>query len=220
MRSSDVSVGLAALAGAEPAFAQDGDTISQAFYLVLWLVLLLSSLIAGWRIRGLAALRYAAIWMAIGFVLVVAYAYRPEARQFYERILGALAPAEPIANGDGGISVRMATDGHYHVLGRVNGKQVEMLVDTGASTVVIPAHMARDLGIDLDTLSFDTPFETANGPVMGAMFRIKGLEIGGIVRCNVAASVMPDLEGPLLGMSFFNSLSSFAVSGETLTMKD
>jgi aspartyl protease family protein len=198
----------------------DGDTTARAIYLVLILSLLLGSLFAGWRIRGWSAMRYAGIWVVIGFVLVVAYAFRPEAQMVWNRIVGAAIPAEPMSGPDGTVNVRMAEDGHYHVIARVNGERVEMLVDTGASTVVLPKGVAQNLGVDLNSLSFTTPFETANGRVMGARFTLKVVEIGGIVRRDVPASVVPDLGKPLLGMSFINTLSAYSVSGETLTFKD
>lgn len=218
---SRILAGLFALVGgAAPAFADDGDTTARAIYLVLILALLVSSLFAGWRIRGWTAMRYVGIWLLIAFVLVVAYAFRPEAQMVWNRIIGAAIPSEPLAGADGTVNVRMADDGHYHVIARVNGERVEMLVDTGASTVVLPIETAKDLGVDVDSLRFTTPFETANGRVMGASFRLKAIEIGGILRRDVPASVVPDLSKPLLGMSFINTLSSYSVSGETLTFRD
>ena len=198
----------------------DGDTTARAIYLIIVLGLLVSALFAGWRIRGWTAMRYVGIWLLIGFVLVVAYAFRPEAQMVWNRIVGAAIPSEPMRSGDGTVNVRMAEDGHYHVIAKVNGERIEMLVDTGASTVVLPVAMARDLGIGVESLSFSTPFETANGTVMGARFRLKAVEIGGIVRRDVPASVVPDLGKPLLGMSFINTLSAYSVSGETMTFRD
>jgi aspartyl protease family protein len=211
---------MALFAAAAPAYAQDGDTAGRALYLVIILVLLLSSLVAGWQFRAWTAIRYVAIWVFLGFVVLVAYAFRSEATYVYNRVIGSVLPSRPIEASDGSISVRKAEDGHYHILAKVNGESLELLADTGASTVVIPKHMAADLGVDVERLAFVTPFETANGRVFGAMFRLKVIEIGGIVRRDVAASVVPDLEKPLLGMSFFNTLSSFEVSGETMTLRD
>lgn len=198
----------------------DGDTTARAIYLVLILALLFASLFAGWRIRGWEVMRYAGVWLLIGFFLVVAYAFRPEAQTIWNRIVGAAVPSEPLAGPGGSVNVRKAADGHYHVIAEVNGERIEMLVDTGASTVVLPASVAKDLGVDVDALSFTTPFDTANGRVMGANFRLKVVDIGGIVRRNVSASVVPDLGKPLLGMSFINTLSSYSVSGDTMTFQD
>jgi aspartyl protease family protein len=211
---------ISALASTAPAFADDGDTAGRALYLVVILVLLLSSLAAGWQFRMGTALRYGAIWVFLGFVVLVAYAFRTEAAYVYERVIGAVLPSRPITASDGSISVRKAEDGHYHILAKVNGESLELLADTGASTIVIPKQMAADIGVDVAHLSFVTPFDTANGRVYGAMFRLKVIEVGGIVRRDVVASVVPDLEKPLLGMSFFNSLSSVEVSGDTMTMRD
>lgn len=198
----------------------DGDTAARAIYLIIVLGLLVSGLFAGWQIRGWAAMRYAGIWAVIAFFLVVAYAFQPEAQLIWNRIVGAALPSEPMQSADGAVNVRMAEDGHYHVVARVNGERIEMMVDTGASTVVLPKSVARDLGVDVDRLSFTTPFQTANGMVMGARFQLKVVEIGGIVRRDVPASVVPDLDEPLLGMSFINTLSAYSVSGETLTFRD
>jgi aspartyl protease family protein len=199
---------------------ETGDTIARGFYLVLVLVLLMSALFAGSRLRGWPILRYVGVWGLIAFVLVVAYAFRPEAEMVWNRIVGAALPSQPMASADGTVNVRMAEDGHYHVVAKVNGERIELLVDTGASTVVLPVEVARDLGVDIDSLSFTTPFETANGRVMGARFQLKLIEIGGIVRRDVPASVVPDLGKPLLGMSFINTLSAYSVSGETMTFRD
>lgn len=198
----------------------DGDTTARAIYLVLILSLLLGSLFAGWRLRGWEIMRYAGIWLLIGFFIVVAYAFRPEAQMLWNRIVGAAIPGEPLSGPDGAVNVRKAVDGHFHVIAKLNGERVELLVDTGASTVVLPMDVAKSLGVDTDSLRFTTPYETANGRVMGADFRLKVIEIGGIVRRNVPASVVPDLGKPLLGMSFINTLSSYSVSGDTMTFED
>jgi aspartyl protease family protein len=208
------------LGAAPPAAAWDGEDTPRAVYLVVILVLLLSSLAAGWQMRGWTALRYAAVWVGIGLALIALYAFRPELKFVYDRIAGAVLPSTPTAAGEGAFAVRMADDGHFHVQARLNGRSVEMLADTGASTVVLPKSMAGQFGIDVGALRFTTPFETANGRVLGAMTRIDLLEVGGIVRRNVVASVVPDLGKPLLGMSFFNTLSAYSVEGETLTMRD
>jgi aspartyl protease family protein len=205
---------------AAPAWAIDGDTTARAIYLSLILGFLVASLVAGTWVRGWAALRYAALWLLIGFALVVAYTFRPEATYLWNRIVGTVVPGEPWESGKGAVNVRKAQDGHFHVFATVNGQRVEMLVDTGASTVVFPVEMARDLGVNVAGLSFTTPYETANGRVMGADFRLDSIEIGGIVRRGVRASVVPNLGKPLLGMSFINSLSGYGVTGETLTLRD
>lgn len=210
----------AAMAVSRPAQAQSGDQTAHAIYLVIILIVLLSSLVAGWRFRSWASLRYALIWVLLGLMCIAVYAFRPEMTYLYNRIYGAIVPSAPMSAANGAITVRMGMDGHFHVRAQINGQPAEMLVDTGASLVVLPRRLAEDLGVNVGALSFTTPFQTANGVAMGAVFRIDAIDIGGIRRNNVPAAIVPNLSKPLLGMSFFNTLSSFAVSGETLTLRD
>lgn len=43
--------------------------------------------------------------------------------------------------------------GHFHVAATLNGRPVEVLVDTGASCTVVSASLARSLGLGLDAIT-------------------------------------------------------------------
>ena len=53
-----------------------------------------------------------------------------------------------------------------------------MLVDTGASTVVLKPADAQRLGIDVDRLRYTVPVQTANGTTYAAHVRLRNLTLG------------------------------------------
>ena len=71
----------------------------------------------------------------------------------------------------------------------VNGAAVTMLVDTGASTVVLKQADARKLGIDANDLRYSVPVQTANGVAYAARVRLRSISVGPIVLTQVEALV-------------------------------
>lgn len=79
------------------------------------------------------------------------------------------------------------------------------LVDTGASGVSLPSHVAERLGIRVRS---DTPHVrvmTANGVVSRALVKLDAVEIGGARVEGLEATVNPSMSIGLLGGSFFNN---------------
>lgn len=75
-----------------------------------------------------------------------------------------LAPPKAVVTATGDLRIPRARDGHFYIQGTVNGRPVEFLVDTGASTVVVSEELARKAGLPGGT---PTVFQTANGAVHG-----------------------------------------------------
>ncbi|RRJ83604.1 retropepsin-like aspartic protease family protein [Aestuariirhabdus litorea] len=104
------------------------------------------------------------------------------------------------------LSLDAASDS-YPVFGAINGRPLQMVVDTGASLVAMSSQQAQILG--LDYLKGDPlPLTTASDQVMGYALTLDRVSIGGIERRNVRAVVV---EGRfptqvLLGMSFLQHL--------------
>jgi aspartyl protease family protein len=206
-------------AGNGQAFGTDADSASLAAQVAM-LVLLMSSLILGWRGSANQALRYAAIWLGIGFVLVAAYAYRNELSPFWTRVAGEVNPAMPVQRSSAEVVLRRASDSHFYVDADINGTNVRMLADTGASMVVLSESDAERVGINLDQLDYTIPVSTANGQTMAARVTLDEIQVGSIVRRDVRAAVTKGLSGSLLGMSFFETLSGFAMESDELVLKD
>jgi aspartyl protease family protein len=103
-------------------------------------------------------------------------------------------------------SVTLAADarGHFVAEGAVNGNPVRFLVDTGASTVALPASEAQRLGIDYrkGQRGFSN---TAGGQVAVYRVRFDTVKLGSIELAGVDGVVIEQgLDIALLGMSFLN----------------
>jgi aspartyl protease family protein len=96
-----------------------------------------------------------------------------------------------------------------------------MIVDTGASTIVLRPEDAKKAGIDVSKLSFTVPVMTANGRTVAARVRLDSVAIGPLQREDVDALVAEPkaLTESLLGMSFLGRLRSYEFSGDFLTLR-
>ena len=96
-----------------------------------------------------------------------------------------------------------------------------MIVDTGASTIVLRPADARKAGIDPKSLTYRVPVLTANGRAMAARVRLDSVAIGPLDRKNVDALVAQPgaLTQSLLGMSFLSRLRSYEFSGDFLRLR-
>jgi aspartyl protease family protein len=95
--------------------------------------------------------------------------------------------------------------GHYVVSGSINRQSVEFLVDTGATTVAVPATVARKLDL---VARAPVATSTANGVVTAYKSVLDHVQLGSIVLRDVRGVIMPQMGGNsvLLGMSFLRDL--------------
>jgi aspartyl protease family protein len=192
------------------------------------LVMLIGSAIAGsYRGRAGQALRDLLAWTFVAVALVTGYSMRERLASVGQQVLGDLLPpgtvlrADVQTEGERSVRIRKRPDGHFMVKAEANGVALAMLVDTGASTVVLRPEDGRRLGFDVDDLRYTVPVQTANGTTYAAKVRLRWLSIGGIRLRDVEALVAKrgTLRESLLGMSFLNQLSSYEFSGEYLTLR-
>jgi len=184
------------------------------------LVAAVSSLVLRWQGSGSQALRYAATWLAIFVGLILAYSYKNDVSGLYERFTGELNPAQPVARADNAITLRRADDGHFYADTSINGVSLRMLADTGATAISLSLADAKRVGIDVDHLSFNLTMTTANGNAQGAEVELDEVRVGLIVRRKVRAIVSPNMDGSVLGMSFFNTLTKFQIERNELLLQD
>lgn len=123
-------------------------------------------------------------------------------------------PSEPRAFGRR-LALKADPQGHFLANAVVNGRSIEVMVDTGATVVAINAATARRLGIFLTRRDFTIPISTANGTISAAPVKLAEVKLGGISVRNVEAAVLPGEVLPvnLLGMSFLKRLSKFELAG-------
>jgi clan AA aspartic protease (TIGR02281 family) len=111
--------------------------------------------------------------------------------------------------------------GHFDVDGRVNGRRIDFVVDTGASVVALTARDAARLGIHPSRNAFAADVKTANGTVRAAPARLDVVQIGSLELRDVTALVLPDdaLSDNLLGLSFLSRLHRFEYSDGKLVLE-
>jgi aspartyl protease family protein len=100
------------------------------------------------------------------------------------------------------IVLQAGTGGHFITQGAINGRAVQFMVDTGATSVAMSANEAKRLGIDYTKGQIGIG-RTANGEV--TMYRVKlaSVRIGDVEVYEVDAAVLPaDMGHILLGNSF------------------
>jgi aspartyl protease family protein len=140
-------------------------------------------------------------------------------REYEARTQGLARPALPSPP----FSVTLVADsqGHFLLEPIVNGTRLRMLVDTGASLVVLSREDARRIGINPAPSDFRATVSTANGSVQVAPVLLKQITVGELSVRDVPAVVFPDnkLQVGLLGMSFLSKLSHFEVAGGRLVLK-
>jgi aspartyl protease family protein len=104
------------------------------------------------------------------------------------------------------VTLRDDGTGHFRTEGRVEGRKVEFLVDTGATAVVLRASTAAQLGIRPSRSEYTVKVITGNGETKAALVKLAMIEVGDIVVRDVRALVQQDdtLSMNLLGMTFLS----------------
>jgi aspartyl protease family protein len=189
-------------------------------YNIILAVALLTSLVLGWRGSFSEAIRSALIWFAAFVAIILAYSFRNELTPLADRVSGELNPAAPVSRTAGEVVLRRANDGHFYADMSINGTDMRLMADTGASVVALSVEDAENAGIDVDQLDFTIRMSTANGTALAARVRLDEVRVGQIVRQDVTAIVTRGLSQSLLGMNFFSSLSKFQIENDELLLKD
>ncbi|MCV6638877.1 TIGR02281 family clan AA aspartic protease [Candidatus Albibeggiatoa sp. nov. NOAA] len=107
--------------------------------------------------------------------------------------------------------------GHYVATGTINGTAVTFLLDTGATDIAIPEHIAKKIGLKR---GMPMQVSTANGSITVYSSRLNSVTLGLIELNNVRANINPYMDGDevLLGMSFLKHLE-MVQKGEVLILR-
>ncbi|HMN51679.1 MAG TPA: TIGR02281 family clan AA aspartic protease [Xanthobacteraceae bacterium] len=172
-------------------------------------------------LRSLA--RTAALWIAIIGFFALMYVYRADLGRAFDSVFSAQDPiAREIVTGSINRMIRVErdTNGEFNVRVNINNAPVKMLVDTGASSVVLTVEAARAAGLPVDLLKYDVTIDTAKGRSFAAAVVLDEIRIGNIIERRVPALIARpgQLRTSLLGMSFLMRLESFEVRGQQLVL--
>lgn len=229
MRGSLKSLGLVAVAGALSIIAvhhggalaglNDHQQISLLYRLGL-LILVGSALAHMFRGRYGEVARMTLTWVGIIVALAVGYTYRFELKYASNRVLAELVPGHAAARGRI-VELARAGTGDFHIATQVNGARVPMVLDTGASTVMLTRDAAIAAGLPVEMIKYNVNIETANGRTHAAAAVIDRIAVGGIVEHSVPALIAQPgtLKMSLLGMSFLSRLQGWEVRGDRVVMR-
>lgn len=112
---------------------------------------------------------------------------------------------------DGVLVIPQRGKGHYFVDGSINGKPLTFVIDTGASSVVLPRSMAMMAGVYCRD---QVQMQTVGGNVSGCMGVVARLRFGPFQVNNVPVAIAPNLSQPLLGMNVLQNLRIEQNGGE------
>jgi aspartyl protease family protein len=184
-------------------------------------VVLLSSLASRYRGRISLALGHLLIWALLFLAAVALYAFKDDLQSAAGQVFAQLDPGAVSSSEPGEASVVRRMDGEFVIHARINGSRVQLVFDTGASTIELRSEDADRVGLPVSELVYDTPVDTANGETMAAPVVLNSVSIGGIVERDAPALVAKPgtLRESLLGRSFLDRLRSYSVEDSRLILR-
>jgi len=119
------------------------------------------------------------------------------------------------------VQIARGQGGEFALSAKINGVNAPMVIDTGATSVVLTYETAKALGLPLELLEYDVDVETAGGHTRAARLTLDRLAIGKLVERSVPALVVPhgQMKSNLLGMSFLDRLESWEVRADRLMLR-
>jgi aspartyl protease family protein len=118
------------------------------------------------------------------------------------------------------VEIARGQSGEFALQAKINGVKAPMVIDTGATSVVLTYETAKAAGLPLELLEYDVDVETAGGHTKAARLTLDRLAIGKLVERSVPALVVPhgQMKTNLLGMSFLDRLESWEVRPDKLML--
>ena len=100
----------------------------------------------------------------------------------------------------GSITLVQNRQGHYVLDGLIDEHPVTFMLDTGATSTVVPQHLAEQIGL---TRGYTSQVSTANGVISVYSTQIKSLSLGPLTLYDLRAQINPymDDDTVLLGMN-------------------
>jgi len=128
-----------------------------------------------------------------------------------------IAPRQSVAGAE--IVLPRANDGHYYMTLNINGTDVDFVVDTGASQVVLTQNDAQRVGFETDDLRYLGIARTANGQVRTASVRLDQVSVGPYTDSNLRATVNGgEMDMSLLGMTYLGLYDSISITDGELIL--
>ncbi|BBU62343.1 hypothetical protein MSC49_22780 [Methylosinus sp. C49] len=136
------------------------------------------------------------------------------------RNFAPVTPAAPLT-APGEATIAADRLGQYSANVEIEGQRIRMLVDTGASTVVLSYEDAAAIGYLPAPADFKYPAQTANGVTRMARVKLREARLGQVALRDVDAYVAERnaLGASLLGMTFLSRLSRIEAGAGKLVLR-
>jgi aspartyl protease family protein len=180
----------------------------------------------------------AAGWLAVAGAAAFGLVYLSEIKQAARDVLGiqppsSVQPAEasrfrsdpqptPTVARGRTVEIRAGTYGHHYASVEINGRPVDVMVDTGASIVALTFEDAERAGLHIRDRDYTHRVNTANWRARIAPVTLDRVAIGEIMVRNVPAAVSEPgkLTTSLLGMSFLSRLQRVDMRRGVLVLQE
>ncbi|WP_179495583.1 TIGR02281 family clan AA aspartic protease [Sphingopyxis chilensis] len=129
-------------------------------------------------------------------------------------------PSSGARSPGGEVRLGRSGDSHFYADTEVDGTNIRMMVDSGASIVALTRRDAEAIGIDVDSLPIGGMARTAGGDVPMRTVTLDSVVVEGIeVRRVPAAVIDADMGVSLLGQSFLSKLDAVNVEEDMMTLR-
>lgn len=110
--------------------------------------------------------------------------------------------------------------GHFVSSGQINGRIMQYMVDTGASTIAIGRPDAERMGLKFEEQGQSVRMNTANGVAQGWRLRLDSVRVGDVELRGVDAIITPQpMPYVLLGNSFLREFEMSRNGDEMMLLK-
>ena len=119
------------------------------------------------------------------------------------------------------VDVPRSDGGEFALQASINGIATPMIIDTGATSVMLSYETAKAIGLPVELLAYNIEVETVSGRTKAARLTLDRLAVGKLVERSVPALIVPRglMKTNLLGMSFLDRLESWEVRADRLKLR-
>lgn len=186
----------------------------------LVMIMLVASSIVAQRIPIGQFVRYLLIWALIGSTVYGLVLFRSEIGEVWDRARADLGGGRAASVRGETSVIRQSDDGHFWVDARVGGRDVEFLIDSGATTTALNFETAEALGLDIDRSAPPLVVMTANGPINSWPAQLPAVTVGNVT-VEPLQVLVSDVPGSinLLGMNWLSRLGSWQVRDREMVIE-
>jgi aspartyl protease family protein len=197
----------------------NGEDAPQLIWAVGALVLVMSSLLA-YRLPIGQTVKMVLGWIGIFALAFLVMSFRPEMKAIWERVKGELTSAPRQVVEGKAIKLTRQDDGHFWVRAEINNKQIDFMVDSGATTTAINADTANQIGLDMGKASRAVELDTANGAVWAKVVTVPKMSVGDFIFADHSAVVAQEFgDTNVVGMNFLDTFTSWNVERDVMTLR-